>query len=231
RVEAWMKDFTQLTNINRDKIFPEDPNFITETGFAHGYDVILKYQTRKVYFYTNYGWAKVWRTDRLQTANPRIYPTVFDRRHTVNAVMAYRVGEFGMIEKDDYRVRPKFRDSPWEFSFRWTLGSGFPFTQTQGYFEKLDFRDNGAQTDLSTQNGSLGLILSEELNGGRLPYYHRLDLSAKRRWLLKNSVLLELSASVVNVYDRKNIFYFDRIRYEPVYQLPVIPSLGLTAKY
>ena len=231
KAEAWVKNFTQLTNINRDKIFPADPNFITETGLAYGYDFVLKYQTKKIYFYTNYGWAKVTRTDRLQSSSPREYPTVFDRRHTVNVVLAYRMGEFGMVEKDGYRLRPKFRVSPWEFSFRWTLGSGFPFTQTQGYFEKLDFRDNGAQTNLASQNGTLGLILSEDLNGGRLPYYHRLDLSAKRRWILNNRILLEASASVINTYDRKNIFYFDRIRYEPVYQLPVIPTVGITAKF
>ncbi|MEZ4830079.1 MAG: TonB-dependent receptor [Bacteroidia bacterium] len=229
-VEAWYKDFTQLTNINRDKIFPEEPDYITEVGKAYGFDFVLKYQTPKAYFYSNYGWAKVTRTDRL-TTTPRTYPTVFDRRHTVNVVGAYKIGNFGMREDEGFRVRPKFNESVWEFSLRWTLGSGFPFTQTQGYFEKLDFRDDGALTDISTQNGNLGLILSDELNGGRLPYYHRLDLSVKRRWLLGNHTLLELNASVINTYNRKNIFYFDRIAFEPVYQLPVIPSLGLTARY
>ena len=33
-LEGWYKDFTQLTNINRARLFPEDPNFITETGDA-----------------------------------------------------------------------------------------------------------------------------------------------------------------------------------------------------
>lgn len=230
-VETWMKDFTQLTNINRDKIFPEDPDYITETGLAYGFDFILKYQTRKAYFYTNYGWAKVTRTDRLNT-NPRTYPTVFDRRHTANVVAAYKIGDFGFAKDDNgYRTRPKFSETPWEFSFRWTLGSGFPFTQTQGYFEKLNFNDNGALTDISSQNGTLGLILSDDLNGGRLPYYHRLDLSAKRRWLINNKVLMELSANLINTYNRKNIFYFDRIAFEPVYQLPVIPSVGLLVRY
>ncbi|MEZ4773115.1 MAG: TonB-dependent receptor [Bacteroidia bacterium] len=229
-VEAWYKDFTQLTNINRDKIFPEDPDYITEVGNAYGFDVVLKYQTKRMYFYSNYGWAKVTRTDRLQTT-PRTYPTVFDRRHTVNAVAAYKVGDFAFRDQDGFRTRPKFTDPKWEFSFRWTMGSGFPFTQTQGYFEKLNFRDDGALTDLSTQNGSLGLILSDDLNGGRLPYYHRLDLSARRRWILGNHTLLEVNFSMINTYNRKNIFYFDRIAFEPVYQLPVIPSLGITARY
>ena len=114
---------------------------------------------------------------------------------------------------------------------RWGLGSGFPFTQTQGFFEQVDFDPDGGQTDIVTQNGELGILLSDELNGGRLPYYHRLDLSAKRRFLFDNKVLVELSLSAINTYNRQNIFYFDRVRFEPVYQLPFVPTAGITVKY
>jgi hypothetical protein len=162
----------------------------------------------------------------------RIYPPVFDRRHTVNLVGSLRLKPFGYVESPGGRKRlPKFREHAWEFGFRWTLGSGFPFTQTQGYFEKLDFFDDGAQTDIATQNGSLGLILADELNGGRLPYYHRMDLSAKRKWLIDNSWLIEVNLSLINAYDRQNIFYFDRVRFTPIYQLPVLPTLGVTIRY
>jgi len=231
-VEGWLKSFTQLTNINREKLFPTDPNFITETGLAYGLDFIVKYQTRSTYLYLNYGLARVTRTDRLgPDQTPRTYAPVFDRRHTINLVAAYNLGRFSATDDDNRKVRPKFSESPWEFSLRWGLGSGFPFTQTQGYFEKLDFQDNGGQTDISTQNGQLGILLSDELNGGRLPYYHRLDLSVKRRWVFANKVLLEVVGSAINTYNRQNIFYFDRVRFEAVYQLPIVPSLGVTVKY
>lgn len=227
QVEAWMKDFTQLTNINRDKLFPDDPDFITEIGLAHGYDFLIKYQTSKLYLYGTYGWSKVIRDDFK-----RVYAPVFDRRHTVNLVGSLRLKPFGYVVSEAGRKRlPKFREHAWEFGFRWTLGSGFPFTQTQGYFEKLDFFDDGAQTDIAFQNGDLGLILADELNGGRLPFYHRMDLSAKRKWLINNNWLLETSFSLINTYDRKNIFYFDRVRFTPIYQLPVLPTLGVTIKY
>ncbi|MEO0469703.1 MAG: carboxypeptidase-like regulatory domain-containing protein [Bacteroidota bacterium] len=225
-VEGWYKGFTQLTNINREKVFPDEPDFITETGKAYGFDVILKYQTANWYAYGTYGWAKVRRTDAIRT-----YAPVWDRRHNINAVLSYTSGTFPLIEGEGFRRRPKFTDRKWEVSVRWSLGSGFPFTQTQGYFEKLNFLDDGALTDVATQNGQLGIILSDELNGGRLPFYHRLDFSAKRRWLVSNAMLVEASASIVNVYNRNNIFYFDRLAFEPVYQLPFIPSLGITLKY
>lgn len=230
-VEAWAKNFTQLTNINRDKVFPEDPDFITETGLAYGFDFILKYQSPKFYVYANYGWSKVTRTDRLDQAEPRTYPPVFDRRHTINFLGAYKTGTFEARDGLGRRIRAKFTEPKWEFSVRWTLGSGFPFTQTQGYFEKLDFRQEGAQTPVTSQNGTLGLILADELNGGRLPYYHRLDFSARKRWVLGNKMLLEADLTLINAYDRNNIFYFDRVRFEVVYQLPVLPSAGLILKF
>lgn len=225
-IELWRKNFTQLTNINRDKIFPEDPNFITETGEAYGADFLIRYQGPKVYLYGTYGISRVLRND-----GTRIYPPVFDRRHTVNLVGSLRLKPFGFVGEGAARQAPKFKEHGWEFSARWTLGSGFPFTQTQGFFEKLTFRDDGALTDVSTQNGDLGIILADELNGGRLPYYHRLDLSAKRRWLVGNKFMIEAAFNLINTYDRDNIFYFDRVRFAPVYQLPVLPSLGLTIKY
>ncbi|MEM6264846.1 MAG: carboxypeptidase-like regulatory domain-containing protein [Bacteroidota bacterium] len=225
-VELWMKDFTQLTNINRDKIFPEDPNFITETGLARGVDLVLKYATPELYLYGTYGLSRVTRDDFI-----REYPPVFDRRHNINIVAAYRLKRFSYYDDGEQKRPPKFKVHAWEFSLRWTMGSGFPFTQTQGYFEKVTFLDDGAQTDVLNQNGQLGLLLSDDLNGGRLPYFHRLDLSVKRNWVIRNKVLIEANGTLVNTYDRQNIFYFDRIRFEPVYQLPILPSLGITVSY
>ncbi len=224
-VEGWYKGFTQLVNINRDKVFPTDPDFITETGDAYGFDVLMKMQTRKLYLYATYGWAKVQRNDGI-----RIYPPVFDRRHTVNLLGAYKWGQILAVGRSKTGRRTQFGESQYEFSARWTLGSGFPFTQTQGYFEKIDF-SNGAQTPIATQNGSLALLLSDQINGGRLPYYHRLDFAFKYRHSIRKAVLLEWSASLINSYNRKNIFYFDREKFAPVYQLPVLPSFGLTMKY
>lgn len=224
-IEGWAKQFTQLTNINRDKVFPDDPDFLTETGIAYGVDAILRYENPKWYVYTNYGLARVERDNGDQ-----VYPTVWDRRHNANVVVAFKTGK---LINDDEKVagKMKFTDAKWEVSGRWSLGSGFPFTQTQGFFEKINFDGNGAQTDYSTQNGSLGILYAEEINGGRLPYFHRLDFSAKRRWAIQNKWLIEANVSLYNTYNRKNVFYFDRIRFAVVNQLPILPSAGLTITY
>jgi len=36
---------------------------------------------------------------------------------------------------------------------------------------------------------------------------------------------------VVNVYNRENVFYVDRITNEVVYQLPIMPSLGISLTF
>lgn len=218
-VEGWYKGFQQVVNINRERLFPEDPNFIAEEGRAFGADVILKYQRNKLYLYGTYGYAKNFRND-----GAREYAPVYDRRHNLNLVGSYRLGAL-VNEK-----RGSFLAAKWEFSVRYQLGTGFPFTQTQGFFEQLDFND-GSNDDYITQNGNLGLLLSDDLNGGRLPDYHRLDLGAKRRWTFGGSTLLELSATVINTYNRANVFYFDRVRNARVDQLPIIPTVGVQFKW
>ena len=44
--------------------------------------------------------------------------------------------------------------------------------------------------------------------------------------LLSKKVKMDVTASVTNVYNRENIFYFNRIKYERVNQLPIMPSIG-----
>ena len=54
-----------------------------------------------------------------------------------------------------------------------------PFTQTQAYYENLDL-SNINLSDFVSQNGDLGIIYSD-LNEGRLPDYHRLDVSLTKK--------------------------------------------------
>lgn len=208
-VEPYYKNFTQLINLNRNKVFKRDPNYMIETGKAYGIDLLVKYDTEHWYFWGTYSLGFVDRYDGEQS-----YPPHYDRRHNLNLVGAYVFG----------------KDNSWEISARWNYGSGFPFTLTQGFFEEIDFSD-GVSTDYLTQNGNIGIIYDENLNAGRLPDYHRLDLSAKKRFDLSKKSKIEIIASISNVYNRDNIFYFDRVRYERVDQLPILPSLGFNFSF
>ncbi len=204
-VEGYYKNFGQLTNVNRNKLFGSDPNYIIETGTATGVDLLLKYDYKNLFVWLVYSLSEVDRDDGTQIYNPH-----FDRRHNLNFLSSYNFG----------------KNTDWEVSVRWNYGSGFPFTQTQGFYENLNFLDSGIDVDLTTENGNLGIIFDEQLNGGRLPDYHRLDLSLKKKFAIGANSILELSGSVTNVYDRPNIFYFDRVRYDRINQLPILPSFG-----
>lgn len=207
-IEGYVKDFTQLTNINKEKLTASDPDFIIEEGLAKGIDVVLKYNDPKVYFWLVYSLGHISRTSENITYNPH-----FDRRHNINLVSTYR---FGL-------------DKSWSFDARWNLGSGFPFTQTQGFFPSLDYSD-GIDSDYTSETGNLGIIYAG-LNEGRLPWYHRLDIAVKKEYKLNKHSTLECNAGITNVYNRENIFYFNRIEYKRVNQLPVMPSLGMSLSF
>lgn len=211
-LEGYIKDFTQLAAINRNKIFEDIPanqdqpevlrkDFIIETGLARGVDIVLKYDERYSSLYFVYSLGKVDRWDGIQE-----YPTIFDRRHNINFVATHTFG--------------KGRD--WEVSARWNYGSAFPFTQTRGYIEEPPV-DGGVGADYQNVNGDFA-VLYGELNGGRLADYHRLDLGLKKTVELERADL-EISAGITNAYDRDNIFYINRLTNERVDQLPIMPSI------
>jgi hypothetical protein len=202
-IEGYYKLFNQLIGISRNKLSPADPNFDTETGKAYGIDVSLSRQAGKFYWWSTYSLGYVNRDDGEQ-----VYPTHFERRHNVNMLATWSFAR------------------NWELGVRWNYGAGFPFTLTQGFYGNYDLT-HGIGSDVITGNPGLGIIYSDKRNSGRLPDYHRLDLSLKRIFVLSRNLNLEIMASVTNVYNRDNIFYFDRVRYTRVDQLPILPSLNV----
>ena len=218
-IEGYYKDFKQLTNTNRNQIFDESDDaafskpdvlkkeFIVETGDAYGVDVVLKYSTTRLNVWTVYSLGKVTRWDGIQE-----YAPVFDRRHNVNVVVAWTFG----------------KDMNWEFNTRWNLASGFPFTQTQGFYEGIDFASS--DQNYTSANGDLNIEFAE-LNKGRLPYYHRLDVNIKRKFVLGKNSILEANLGATNAYNRDNLFFIDRVTADKVYQLPLMPSFGLSLTF
>ncbi|MCS7298231.1 MAG: TonB-dependent receptor [Bacteroidia bacterium] len=215
--EGWYKRFTQLTIINRERLFPEDPPFLTEVGYAQGLDLSLRYQSRHWSVYATYSYQYNRRNDfRIE------YFPLWDRRHTANLVSTYRWGGWLRTSRLSEMRR--------ELSLRWTLGSGLPFTQTLGFFEKLLFFQ-GSQSPYVTAQGQLALLLSPAYNAARLPPYHRLDITFKQRWRLDSDFIIEGNITLLNLYNRPNLFYIDRISARRYNQLPFLPSIGITGSW
>ncbi len=208
QIEGYIKDFTQLTNINRSMTSNYDNEYVVERGLAKGVDFLLKYKGKRLYIWTVYSLGMVKRTERENEYFPH-----FDRRHNVNLVSSYKFGN----------------KNSWKADARWNLGSGFPFTQTEGFYENLTFSD-GINSTYTSTNGDLGVVYGD-LNEGRLPYYHRLDISLSKTIEFSKTTILEMTVSVTNAYNRENIFYFDRIEYKRVNQLPLLPSGGISLRF
>lgn len=219
-LEGYYKNFSQLTGTNRNKLYsittagtPQDPtgvysyDYIIEDGQAKGVDLSVKFEYDRIYVWTAYSFAFVNRRDELIEYTPH-----YDRRHNLNIMATYKLG----------------KSYSWELSARWNYGSGFPFTPTAGYAEKLYFDEIG--DDYVIQNGEM-VILYGDLYSSRLTPYHRLDINVKKTFYLGQHTSLDLDFGITNVYNRKNIFYYERTNNAWVYQLPILPNFGIIFRY
>jgi len=216
-LEPWYKNFNRNIELNRAKAKSSDADFVAGYGEAYGVDLSAKYSKGRYFFWGTASYQKVIYTTLvspsvLEPATEQTYAPPFDRRFNMNLLGSYAAG----------------RKKDLEFSARYNLGSPFPFTQTQGFYENINPSEQGLSTNVPQQNGGIGTLYADQINGGRLSWYHRLDLSAKKRFDLSPTSNIEATFSVTNAYDRNNIFYINRVSNYMVYQLPIFPSVNLT---
>jgi hypothetical protein len=224
-VEAYQKDFFQVINVNRDKVYEDNSTnaarpdeekklFVVEEGRARGLDFLFKFEKKRFYFWAVYSLSfnQRWVGNSL-TKKVEEYPPTFDRRHNVNLVSSYVFG----------------RKKNWEVNARWNFGSGFPFTQTQGYYNQLNPQGT-INFGFPSANGTLNYIPGP-LNAGRLPDFHRLDISVKYRYNWSERTTLEVSAGATNVYNRENVFQVDRFTFKRENQLPVLPNVNVSVTF
>lgn len=177
-------------------------------GRVFGVDLRAEYQRNSYYLSLNYGLASVeyeaqqselvhWFQETTYKFRP-----AHDRRHQLNLLGATTLHGF-------------------DVSFRWQYGSGRPFNRAYGFdgFLLMD-----GSVDVFADPGERRVVYERPFNG-ILPAYHRLDISINREFQVGLSRLI-LQVSLLNIYDRANIFYLDVFTLERSDQLPFIPSLG-----
>lgn len=181
-------------------------------GEARGLEATVEFQRPWLYLQAGYGLSLVEyrRLERVASSgNRRIYGPAFtpphDRRHSLNLQARVSLGEF-------------------QVQARWQYGSGVPFTPIQQYYYAARPRHTEDRQYL-TEEG-LAQTLFGTSYSHRLPPYHRLDISAERRFGFDGWRVIA-QAGVINAYDRNNIFAYDVLGRRRVDQLPLIPSAGI----
>lgn len=189
------------------------PRFTTRLqpaeGTSYGADARLELRLGSFYGYVNYGLSST-RYQAKQASLELWYGTEVldfrpphDRRHQINALASYTLGRT-------------------ELSARWQFGSGLPYSRVLG-FDGFILMD-GMVDVFETEGNSR--VIYEGPYRGILPTYHRLDLSAERKFFVSGAEIT-IVASVINAYDRSNLFYLDLFTSERVDQLPLVPTVGV----
>jgi hypothetical protein len=203
--QTYYKDYGSLVLYNRDKIDAVDPDYIAGSGKAYGFESLIRYADNIVDLYAAYtlGWTTV-------TSNGSRYYPRYDRRHNLNLMSVIHVA------------------TGFEVTLRWELGSGFPFSETVGYYDRFNM-PNLFRGSYLGETGKSYIILGDK-DATRLPSYHRLDANATYRFTL-SPIKGTVGVNVVNVYNRKNIFYFDRVTGQKTNMLPFFPTATVSIEY
>jgi hypothetical protein len=195
-VEGYYKLLKNLPIVNNQKFYSTDPDLLPGSGESYGWEFLFNYGVDPFNISTSYTLSWAYKEVNGWTYYPR-----YDTRHVFNLLLEYNFG------------------AGWIASAVWNYSSGYPFTEIIGFYDKYFF-NNSNSSGLNT-NEFLPYTILGDRNLGRLPAYHRLDLSLVKRMEL-SLMNMEIGISAINVYDRQNIFYFDRDTGEIVNMLPFL---------
>ncbi|MCB2203908.1 TonB-dependent receptor [bacterium] len=205
-VQAYYKDMKNLVDYNRDKVDADDPDFTRAEGESYGFEFFLEERHPKYYGLLSYSLGYTNRSIGTFTYSPR-----YDRRHNLNIIAGWKPAE------------------GWDVNVRWEYGSGLPFSQIIGFYDRLQFGGLFDGKGYIGESGQPYTMLGPK-NSGRLPSYHRMDVSVSKAFQFE-FIKLVAEASVLNVYDRNNMFYYDRTSGDRIDMLPILPTVNLRVEF
>ena len=173
-------------------------------GYAQGTEIFLRHRSGDKFFgWVSYAYALSKRRDRI--GEPYRYYS-FDQTHVATIAASYNL------------------TPTWEFGAKWQYRTGNPYTPIINASLILDPR-NGKPIYLPNYG---------ETNSERLPPYHRLDLRVSKAFRF-NSWEFGIFLELLNAYNRQNLLDYryneDYTERSSIYQLPIVPYLGITAEF
>jgi len=210
-VEAYIKEQKNI----RVAEWTQEPTNTLNTAVAEGTtlgaDLQLEANLYPFYLSMGYGISEVtyeadtrdlaaWLPGSTFSFNP-----AHDRRHQLNVISSLDFAGFVA-------------------SLSWQFSSGSPFTKIFAFDFVLD--DPLNQNPLEDRGRAVSLF-SEPFDG-RLPSFHRLDISLGREFSFSPGFSLETKIGAVNAYDNRNVFYFDVNTLQQVDELPFFPYASIS---
>lgn len=203
-IEGYYKKMRNIPSLNLNKQVNTDPDLLSGSGESYGLEFLLKINPYPFSFTGSYSLAWAF----LEVDDWLYYPK-YDARHTVNLIFNVDLGK------------------GWRTGATWIFSSGLPFTPFVGYYDRLIFDDFHSGRFIFDSYSPYSILGDRNIN--RLPTYHRLDFSLSKKIEL-DLFNLYIDFYIINVYDRKNLFYFELDTGERVNMLPFLPTVTIKAE-
>lgn len=186
-------------------------------GYSYGMELQFEKRAGKLTGFIGYSLGYTWRKFPGYNRSPiesdskgRYYPPKYDRRHDLTAVLSLDI------------------NNHWNITTAFTYATGQAYTQVTGRYAAvtlphIPFRDN--------------VFTVEKVNAGRLPDYHRMDVSLSRSGSMFSKYDYKLSMQLINVYSRRNIWFYNYsfetnpVKRREIKLLPIIPALSYTINF
>ena len=203
-IEGYYKVMHNLAVLNDQVIYPTDPQLINASGKSHGAEATIDYHNQWINAQLSYSYS--WTTKDVKNI---VYHPRYDSRNAVKVYINFELGK------------------SWRAGVMWSYNSGMPYTQIYGYYNKYNPAEIFNSISILTSYAYFPILAAR--NAANLPDYHRLDINLSKEFRF-SFMKLSIDLNVINVYDRKNFFYFDTETGQRVNMLPFLPSIAIKAE-
>jgi hypothetical protein len=211
-----------------DRTFRSEQKLSIGKQKIYGIDLLLQQKLVKD-IYGTLCFSRMW----SKFDDPRIgfdgktFPSDYDFPYVVTLIVGKRFKDL----RDEMNKLPIYLRIPtyilpfsndMEISIRWRYASGMPYTP-QVYTTYEQHRQGAVKWTSGTW------VPSDNVNSARYPAYHRLDIAFSSRFNFNNWAI-SVFLSLQNIYNRKNIAYYQYISdgtIENVYQFSFLPVAGI----
>lgn len=213
-----MNDMFELDPFLQDVSGLDYPElFRIGNGDAYGAELFFEKRVGDLTGFIGYTFAYTWKKfDEYNNdiGNPdgsgRRYPPKYDRRNDVNLVLSYQLSK------------------RWKSTLSFNYATGQAYTQVLGRY---------TVSNTPWSNADFNTFTVGKINASRLPAYHRMDVSFARSGSFFGMGEAEWQFQIINVYSRRNIWFYNfdfdenPVSRSAVPLLPLLPTISYTVNF